>query len=416
MEERYTHSFRFKNLLYSLYSMLLAMLTVVLFLLSMYGVYQIVTPKQTTSKTVTEIPTTTAKDSLNSTVLTNQNLANNLTGITGTETADTIGPLTSSGESEVNLGFVIIVIILSVVIAFLSFSIFFSLFTRKFSWYLREINEGIKELSTGNFNATLPLREDDEFTDMARNLNSMATEIKGIIEEERNAESKKNELITNVAHDLRTPLTSIIGYLDIVSNKELASETRDKYIQIAYSKSKRLEKLIEDLFTYTKFEFGQVALHLDHVDMVKMMEQLLDEFYPSFCEHGLDYDLKISGKSIIVEADGNLLARAFANLIGNAIKYGKNGKNVNISMITSQTQVTIDITNYGEVIPKKDLEKIFDKFYRVDSSRNTDLGGSGLGLAIAKNIISMHNGSIHAKSSLEGTVFEVTLNLEEQNG
>jgi signal transduction histidine kinase len=150
--------------------------------------------------------------------------------------------------------------------------------------------------------------------------------------------------------------------------------------------------------------------------MVKMMEQLLDEFYPSFCEQGLEYELKLSAKSILVEADGNLLARAFANLIGNAIKYGKNGKNVNISMETTQTQVTIAIVNYGEVIPRKDLEKIFEKFYRVDSSRNAELGGTGLGLAIAKNIITMHNGTIHAKSSLEGTVFEVTLNLEEQDG
>lgn len=416
MEERYTHSFRFKNLIYSLYSMLLAMLTVLLFLLSMYGVYQIVTPKQTSSNAVKEMPTSTVIDSLNSRVLTNQNLSNNYSPVVGSESVDPPETLTTTQGSNINQGFVIVVIILSVVIAFLSFSIFFSLFTRKFSWYLREINEGIRELSTGNFNAILPLREDDEFTDIARNLNRMAKEIKDIIEDERSAESKKNELITNVAHDLRTPLTSIIGYLDIVSNKELAAETRDKYIQIAYSKSKRLEKLIDDLFTYTKFEFGQVALHLDRVDMVKMMEQLLDEFYPSFCEHSLEYELKLSDKSIIVEADGNLLARAFANLIGNAIKYGKNGKNVNISMVTSQTQVTIEIVNYGEVIPRKDLEKIFDKFYRVDSSRNTELGGSGLGLAIAKNIISMHNGTIHAKSSLEGTVFEVTLNLEEQDG
>jgi signal transduction histidine kinase len=381
----------------------------------MYGVYQIVTPKQTSPSVVTEIPTTTARENLNSTVLTNQDLANSFNSIAGSESTDST-ELSLAEQSQMNRGFVIVVIILAVIIGFMSFSIFFSLFTRKFSRYLREINEGIRELSTGNFNAMVHLREDDEFTDIARNLNRMAKEIKDLMEDERSIESKKNELITSVAHDLRTPLTSIIGYLDIVSNKELPAESREKYIQIAYSKSKRLEKLIEDLFTYTKFEFGQVALHLDHVDMVKMMEQLLDEFYPSFCEQGLEYELKLSAKSILVEADGNLLARAFANLIGNAIKYGKNGKNVNISMETTQTQVTIAIVNYGEVIPRKDLEKIFEKFYRVDSSRNAELGGTGLGLAIAKNIITMHNGTIHAKSSLEGTVFEVTLNLEEQDG
>jgi signal transduction histidine kinase len=300
-------------------------------------------------------------------------------------------------------------------IGFLSFSIYFSLFTKKFSRYLNEITEGIKELSTGNFNAVIPLREEDEFTDIARQLNRMAKDIKDIMEKERSVENEKNELITNVAHDLRTPLTSIIGYLDIVSNKELQPDLREKYIGIAYSKSKRLEKLIDDLFMYTKFEFGQVALRLDQVDIIKLMEQLLDEFYPSFCDNGLEYELKVSAKHIMVEADGNLLARAFANLIGNAIKYGKNGKNINISLDTTQTQIIASIVNFGEIIPKKDIDKIFEKFYRVDSSRNTELGGSGLGLAIAKNIITMHNGTIQVRSSLEGTVFAVTLNLEGQD-
>ena len=413
MEDRFTHSFRFKNIGYSMISMLLAMLTVLAFLLSMYGIYQLVTPKDVTEISSGEVSNKVTEEILNSTVLTNRELANNYY-FSGTEPMeDTSSPITE--VSKMNRSFLVVVVVLAIVIAFSSFMLYFALLTRKFSRYLKEISGGIKELSTGNFNAVIPLREDDEFTTIARNLNRMAKDIKEIMEVERSTENKKNELITNVAHDLRTPLTSIIGYLDIVSNKELPADVREKYIGIAYSKSKRLEKLIEDLFTYTKFEFGQVALRLGQVDMVKMMEQLLEEFYPSFCENGLEYELKLSANRIIVEADGNLLARAFANLIGNAIKYGKNGKNVNIIMDTTQTQVIIAIINYGEIIPKKDIEKIFEKFYRVDSSRNTELGGTGLGLAIAKNIIAMHNGTIQVKSSLEGTVFEVTLNLEEQN-
>lgn len=406
MEERFFRSFRFKNVLYSLISIVLALSTVLVFCLFMYGIYRIVTPNKTSNIIVNETQSNSNEEILNSTILTNRQLADNYSMV------NEAGGV-SKENTKINHGFLVVVTILAVAIGFLSFSIYFSLFTRKFSRYLKEIIGGIKEISTGNFNTVISLREEDEFTDIARHLNQMAKDIKEIMEDERSMESKKNELITNVAHDLRTPLTSIIGYLDIVSNKELPEDVREKYIGIAYAKSKRLEKLIEDLFTYTKFEFGQVALHLDHVDMVKMIEQLLDEFYPSFCEHGLEYELKISKKSIIVEADGNLLARVFANLIGNAIKYGKNGKNINITMETTQTQVTIAIVNYGEIIPRKDLDKIFEKFYRVDSSRNTELGGTGLGLAIAKNIITMHNGTIQVRSSLEGTVFEVTLNLEE---
>lgn len=408
MEERFIRSFRYKNVLYSILSILLAVLTVTVFLVFMYGIYQVVTPAEVPIVTAGESTNNSAEEKLNSTVLTNPKLSNSYSPV-----LDNVEE-TKDGLAKVNQGFILVVTILAVMIGFLSFSIYFSLFTRKFSLYLKEITEGIKEISTGNFKAVISLRGDDEFTDIAEHLNRMAKDIRNIIEEERSTENKKNELITNVAHDLRTPLTSIIGYLDIVSNKELSADDRDKYIGVAYAKSKRLEKLIEDLFTYTKFEFGQVALHLSQVDMVKMMEQLLDEFYPSFREQGLEYEFKISDKSMIVEADGNLLARAFANLIGNAIKYGKNGKNVNISMEATQTQVNIEIINFGEVIPKKDIDKIFEKFYRVDNSRNAELGGTGLGLAIAKNIITMHNGTIHAKSSLEGTVFRVTLNLEEQ--
>ncbi len=397
MDEKFIHSFRFKNLLLSLLSMLLALITVGIFLLSIYCINRALTPKQTVSNQETNI---------------SNSLTNNYIYKNDSEVSNklTFVPTLDHGLS---VGYKVTLIIISLGIGFFSFAIYFSIFTRKISNYLDEINSGIKELSAGNFNISIPLRENNEFTDIARNLNHMAKDIQLIMELERSTEYKKNELITNVAHDLRTPLTSIIGYLDIVSNHKLSKEEQDKYIEIVYSKSIRLEKLIEDLFTYTKLEFGQVALHLGQVDMVKLMEQMLEEFYPSFCENGLEYDFKTDEKEVYVEADGSLLARAFENLISNAIKYGKDGKNVNISVETDATTAVISIINYGEVIPNKDINKIFEKFYRVDASRNDEHGGTGLGLAIAKNIINMHNGLIGVRSTMEGTVFEVTLNREE---
>jgi signal transduction histidine kinase len=232
------------------------------------------------------------------------------------------------------------------------------------------------------------------------------------MENERRSEYAKNELITSVAHDLRTPLTSIIGYLDLVSSRDLTQDSQMKYIGIAYNKSKRLEKLIEDLFTYTKFNFGEVKANYTQVDIVKLLNQLVDEFYPSFSECRLEYEFTTTNSSAVIKADGDLLARAFANLISNAIKYGKDGKKILIDLSKEESGVVITIINFGEIIPKEDLERIFQRFYRVESSRSSETGGSGLGLAIAQSIIEMHGGSISAKSEVDGTVFIVILKNE----
>ena len=394
MEDKFHRSFRMKNLIYGLYSLFLSMITAFVFLIIICGISRMFLPK----------PPITQIEMNNS----SNRVSNNYNFLIESESE-----LEPAKKQELSTGFMVTVGVLATIIAFVSFCAYFLLFTRRFSTYLQEISTGIKELSAGDFTTTIPLREDDELTDIAKSLNRMISEVQSIIDSERSTEYKKNELITNVAHDLRTPLTSIIGYLDIVSNRELSVEDQKKYIKIAFDKSKRLENLIEDLFTYTKLEFGQMALHLQSVDMVKMMEQMLEEFYPSFYDNGLEYEFTSTTNSAIVEADGDLIARAFENWSGNAIKYGKDGKNVTINIESKSDRVIISIVNYGEIIPKKDIDKIFEKFYRVDNSRNEERGGTGLGLAIAKNIITMHNGQISARSSLDGTIFEVILNREE---
>lgn len=289
------------------------------------------------------------------------------------------------------------------------FIIFFLLLTKKFIRYIREISEGINQISQGNLDNRIIIPNEDEFAFLADKLNLMADNIKEIMENERRIENSKNELITSVAHDLRTPLTSIIGYLDLVSKQELDQETRDRYINIAYNKSKRLEKLIEDLFTYTKFNCGEVKANITEVDMVKLINQLLDEFYPSFAENQLEYEFVTKCTHAAIMADGNLLARAFANLISNAIKYGAEGRKIRIELEKNQDGVLVAITNYGNIIPQEDLERIFQRFYRLELSRSCETGGSGLGLAIARSIINMHNGNIYVKSDENGTVFNIEL-------
>ena len=211
---------------------------------------------------------------------------------------------------------------------------------------------------------------------------------------------------------MRTPLTSIIGYLELLSKGvPLPQEMQQKYIEIVYTKTKRLEKLIEDLFGFTKMNYGKIAMHVGNVDIIKLLGQLLEEFYPSFAEKELTYELTSNVPAKVITADGNLLARLFDNLINNAIKYGAEGKRVLVQVTAEDEWVTISVTNYGYVIPKEELPLLFNKFYRVEQSRSVATGGTGLGLAIAKSIVDMHGGTIDAASDLNGTVFTVRLQV-----
>ena len=242
----------------------------------------------------------------------------------------------------------------------------------------------------------------------------MEEDIQELIDKERNSEQSKTDLITNVAHDLRTPLTSILGYLELLrKNQKLSPEMQKKYLDIAYNKSVRLQKLIEELFGFTKLSYGKINMNVTKVDIVELLAQLLEESYPNFQKNGLSYDFVSNRKSQIIEADGDLLARLFDNLIGNAIKYGKEGKRVRVHLRVDREIVTIRIVNYGYVIPENELPLIFDRFYRTDHSRTnaSGPGGTGLGLAIVKNITDMHHGTVSVSSDLSGTVFTVRLKI-----
>lgn len=303
-----------------------------------------------------------------------------------------------------------LMVLIYVIIGIMIFSFTFFSLQEKSLRYIAKISSAIQNISEGDLNTIVEVVGDDEFTAMAVNLNKMVGDIRNLMDKERDAERTKNELVTNVAHDLRTPLTSIIGYLELLSGKvEAPVEMQKKYIDIAYAKSKRLEKLIEDLFGFTKMNCGKIAMHVSKVDVVKLLSQLLEEFYPSFADKNLSYELQSNVPAKIITADGNLLARLFDNLINNAIKYGADGKRVLVKILAEDSIVTVSVTNYGYVIPADELPMIFNKFYRVEQSRSTNTGGTGLGLAISKNIVDMHGGSIQVASDLNGTVFTVKL-------
>lgn len=311
----------------------------------------------------------------------------------------------SSSDVVIVLGYVLLGIAV--------FAVSFLLLQERSISYISRISDAVRNISEGDLNTSIEVIGDDEFSAMAENLNKMVEEIRRLMDKEREAERTKNELITNVAHDLRTPLTSIIGYLEILSGQkaQLTPEIQKKYLDIAYSKAKRLEKLIEDLFGFTKLNYGKISMHISRVDIIKLLSQLLEEAYPNFEKRGLSYELQSNVPAKVITADGNLLARLFDNLITNAIKYGAEGKRILVKVHAEEDTVQVAVANYGYVIPQEELPLLFEKFYRVEQSRSTTTGGTGLGLAIVKNIVDMHGGKITVKSDLNGTVFTVTLQV-----
>lgn len=295
------------------------------------------------------------------------------------------------------------------------FAALFVLISYDTIFYLKEIIIGIERMKNGDMEFELRVEGEDELAVIANSINEMRVRIASENETKRLAEQTKDELITNVAHDLRTPLTSVIGYLDLVRQENILTPAQQKkYIGIAYDKAKSLETLIKDLFDYTRYNKDKVKIHQNILDLNEFMTQLVDEFYPSFTDKGLVCVQEFANESLIVYGDGELLARAIGNLMSNAIKYGADGKQIEIYTERHAGDAVIKVVNYGRIIPKEDLNKIFDKFYRVESSRSLKTGGTGLGLAIAKNIVELHEGKISADSGLSGTTFQISLPLYKE--
>ena len=288
--------------------------------------------------------------------------------------------------------------------------IYFILISNKFVMYVREIISGVERMKSGNLMEEIPVRGEDEFSEIAASINEMRQNLYETMEAQKAVEKTKDELITNVAHDLRTPLTSILGYLDLLTQGDfLTEEQKQKYLGIVSSKAKQLETLVKDLFDYTRYDRNKVKIKKEILDLNLFVPQLVDEFYPSFMDHQLECRTDFYEGALNIEGNGELLARAIGNLISNAIKYGADGKLVEVHTGLKDKKAFVAIVNYGKIIPAKDLDKIFDKFYRVENSRSLKTGGTGLGLAIAKNIINLHEGNIWATSDESGTRFQIEL-------
>lgn len=223
----------------------------------------------------------------------------------------------------------------------------------------------------------------------------------------KQAEQKKNDLIVYMAHDLKTPLTSIIGYLTLLKDeKSLSKELQDKYINIALDKSFRVEELTNQFFDITRYDLHEMPITKEKIDLAFLMEQLLEECYPMLQDKNLKCVIN-KPKNVFFLGDGDKLARAFNNLLKNAINYSYENTNIEIDMQEDKEKINIIFRNKGNKIPEYKLDKIFEKFYRLDEARTSSTGGAGLGLAITKEIIELHNGTIYAKNDNEFIEFYI---------
>lgn len=289
-------------------------------------------------------------------------------------------------------------------------SLLYKLLNKIFS-YVFAVSESADKLFDKNVEyINLP----PEMVEVEKKLNHFKTEA---IKNERLArenEQKKDELIVYLAHDIKTPLTSMIGYLSLLSEiKDMPQEQRNRYIDIALDKSYRLEYLINELFDVARFNSEKIVLEKEKINLNLMLEQIADDFYPTLKEMNKKINFTSDEKTILY-ADPDKLSRVFNNLIKNAVNYSKENTDIDISILNKENQATVKITNKGKQIPKEKLDKIFEKFYRLDSSRTSKTGGSGLGLAIAKEIVELHGGRIYAESDMKETTFSVILPIIEQ--
>ena len=290
--------------------------------------------------------------------------------------------------------------------------VYWRLIRRYRQMQLRHVIEELHYIADGHFDHRIPFVVKTDLQKVIDSINALVDSTVASMEEERQIEQSKDDLITNVSHDIRTPLTSIIGYLGLLKSSEL-NEDQAKYIKIAYDKALQMKALAEDLFEYTTLRSStnnKLVLAPLHVN--SMLEQVAAGFELEAEKKNITFNVVTRPRDLVIDADAKMIVRMLNNLISNALKYGHGATEINlIANKVNNKFVELRVENNGEQILKKSLQKIFDRFYRVESSRNLKTGGTGLGLAITKSIVDLHGGTIKCQSTSELTSFIIQLPL-----
>lgn len=268
---------------------------------------------------------------------------------------------------------------------------------------LEQVTEAVDALYTNRANAVvLP----ETLQEVERKLNQIMVNVRESRQETREMEQRKNDMIIYMAHDLKTPLTSVIGYLTLLRDETgLSEEFRQKYLDVAWNKAARLEELINEFFDMTRYNYAHMIPEMSDVNMSMMIEQILYEFKPLFQSKGLEYVLK-SPSNIVVNCDSEKMERVFDNLLKNAINYSYENTEITVTLEPlGERGMRLLVENHGKTIPAAKREALFEQFFRMDSARDSQTGGTGLGLAIARQIVELHGGRIWCESEDERIAF-----------
>ncbi|KPU45833.1 sensor histidine kinase YycG [Oxobacter pfennigii] len=305
-----------------------------------------------------------------------------------------------------NIEVITLIVILVFLVIIFKFSI--SWFTK----YFDEVSAGMDKLAEES-DAEITLSSELDF--MENKLNQIKNNLERQKKAALDAEQRKNDLVVYLAHDIKTPLTSVIGYLSLLDEApDMPSEQKAKYVGITLEKAYRLEQLINEFFEITRFNLQTIVLNKEKINLLFMLQQMADEFYPMLTPP-LERQVSVNvPDGLTLWGDADKLARVFNNILKNAIAYSYENSVIDISAKEQDENIVITFMNQGNPIPQEKLETIFEKFFRLDTSRSTNTGGAGLGLAIAKEIVNAHGGNIFVQSNTEKTVFTVVLPQKQE--
>jgi len=299
-----------------------------------------------------------------------------------------------------NKELITLIVIIILLIILLRFSI--SWFTK----YFDEIGSGMDKLVEES-NDEITLSPELDF--MENKLNQIKNNLEKQKKAALDAEQRKNDLVVYLAHDIKTPLTSVIGYLSLLDEApDMPPEQKSKYVGITLEKAYRLEQLINEFFEITRFNLQTIVLNKEKINLLFMLQQMADEFYPMLAPQGKQISVNVPD-GLTLWGDADKLARVFNNILKNAIAYSDENSVIDISAWQQDENIVIAFMNQGNPIPQTKIDTIFEKFYRLDAARSSNTGGAGLGLAIAKEIVTAHDGTISVESNPENTTFTVKL-------
>lgn len=275
---------------------------------------------------------------------------------------------------------------------------------------LAHILDYLKYIAQGHYEIRIPQTDLGEMDEVVSSINHLVDSTVRAIEEERKIEKSKDELITNIGHDIRTPLTSVIGYLGLIENQQYHSqEELARYAHVAYRKAQQMQSLVQDLFTYTATRQTTTEISPVQVQVLRFMEQLVADFELSAREKTIELRLDIRPKNLVASFDVDKMARVFHNLLSNALKYGIGAHYIELLAYQEADYIYFKVKNDGQPLDQSELEDIFQRSYRADQSRSANQPGTGLGLAIVRNIVELHHGRVYAEVDGQETIFTIEI-------